>query len=158
MAIPKLSKQEIEKYVSRAKNSERRRALKILHKPGAEFNEAVNFMLSDSYMQPHRHPSPEKIEKILVLQGKIGQIFFDDSGKIKKCVLLEAGGNDYVEIPAFAWHTYVIFSDYAVTYETMTGVYDPATWKESAKWAPQENTAASAAYLESLKRSCAAGL
>jgi cupin fold WbuC family metalloprotein len=117
----------------------------------------INFIMSDSYMQPHRHPHEEKIEKILVLRGKMGQLFFDDKGKVTEAVILEAGKKDYIEIPAFSWHTYVVLSEYAITYETMRGVYDPATWKEFPAWAPKENTPQADSYFDFLKHEALEG-
>ena len=151
MEIPQLSEKEINEYLALAKSAAKRRYPKIFHERGAEFNRAINFILNDSYMQPHCHPSEEKIEEIWVMRGKMAVIFFDDEGTITKSIMLEKGRGDYIKIPAFAWHTYVIFSDYSISYETMMGVYDPATWKQFPEWAPAENTPGSIAYLNFLK-------
>jgi hypothetical protein len=43
-----------------------------------------------------------------------------------------------------------MLSDFAITYETMMGKYDPNTWKTFADWAPKENTVESSAYLMGL--------
>ncbi len=149
--IPQLSEQEIKDGLLQAINSTRRRYPKILHHPGDEFNRVVNFILQDSYMQPHLHPGEEKIEKIYLIRGKVVALFFDDQGTIKKRVLLEKGGTEFVEVPAFAWHTYVMLSESAITYETMMGVYEPTTWKKFAEWAPPENSSESPTYLNFLK-------
>lgn len=151
MGIPQLSEKEKEECKLLAENSPRRRYGKILHKPGDEFNQAFNFLLSDTYMQPHHHPSNEKIEKIRIMEGKIAVLFFDDGGEAIKSAILEKNGETEINVPAFSWHTYVVLSDYAITYETMIGVYNPATWKEFAKWAPPENTPESEKYLNFLK-------
>lgn len=152
MNIPQLTPEETETYLLSAKNSPKRRALKILHQPGAEFNQAINVVLADSYMRPHRHPDREKIEEIWLLEGRMAILFFDDQGVVTKSVILEKNGGNYIKIPSFAWHTYVALSEYTVSYETMNGVYDPATWKELAGWAPPENTPESVTYLTSLKK------
>ncbi len=153
--IPQLTEAEITEGLSKANTSERRRHPKILHNPGDEFNRVINFMMGDSYMQTHLHPGVEKIEKIYLIQGKIATLFFDDKGSITKCTILEKGKTEMIEVPAFTWHTYVMLSDAAVTYETMMGKYDPVTWKEFAKIAPQENTPESIAYLAELKAAAA---
>lgn len=152
MEIPQLSKKEIGEYLLRADDSPRRRCPKILHKPGDELNKVFNFMMPGSYMQPHRHPHEEKIEEIYIIQGRLAVLFFDGTGTVTQSVILEKGGRENIEIPAFAWHTYVVLSQNAVSYETMKGVYDPATWKELAAWAPPENMPESAPYLEFLKK------
>jgi cupin fold WbuC family metalloprotein len=150
--IPNLSEREIQEGLSQAKMSPRRRHPRILHNPGDEFNMVINFMLADSYMQPHLHPGWEKIEKIYILQGKIAVLFFDDDGHVTSCTTLEKGATEKIEVPAFKWHTYVILSNFAITYETMMGKYEPTTWKEFAERLPKEDSPESLAYLTELKR------
>jgi cupin fold WbuC family metalloprotein len=123
ISMPELSEQEIQDFLKLADVSERRRYPKLLHSPGDEFNCVFNFMMQDSYMQPHLHPDVAKIEKIHLIRGKVAVLFFNDQGEIEKCTLLGKGGVKLIEVPAFTWHTYVILTDYAVTYETMMGVY-----------------------------------
>lgn len=149
--IPELTSKDIEDGISQADSTARRRYPKILHKPGDEFNEVINFMMSDSYMQPHLHPGVEKIEKIYLIEGKIATLFFDDKGDIKQCTVLEKGGIEMIEVPAFTWHTYVMLSEYVVTYETMMGKYDPQTWKDFFSIAPPEGLPESLGYLNKLK-------
>ncbi len=152
MEIPKLEQSELNNLLNLATNSERRRAPKILHKPGASFNEVINIVMRDSYMQPHNHPSNEKIEKIYIIQGKMAVVFFDKNGTMNKSIILESGVRDLIEIPAFSWHTYVALTDYTVSYETMDGIYDPKTWKEFALWAPKEGTQEAIEYLANIKK------
>jgi len=122
-----------------------------LHQPGAEFNRVFNFMMSNSYMQPHLHPGEEKIEEIYIVEGRVATIFFDDQGAVRDVVLLQKGGIECVKVPAFTWHTYVVLTGSAITYETMMGVYDSKTWKNFARWAPVEGPTESSAYLETLR-------
>jgi cupin fold WbuC family metalloprotein len=109
--------------------------------------------MKDSYMQPHLHPGVEKIEKIYILEGRIAVFFFDDSGEIIKTTILEKGGIEMIAVPAFTWHTYAMLTEYAITYETMMGKYDPQTWKDFFTIAPLENTEESYEYLKKLKES-----
>jgi cupin fold WbuC family metalloprotein len=149
--IPIISTSEIREGIDKANTSERRRFPKILHNPGDEFNRVINFMMNDSYMQPHLHPGVEKIEKIYILEGRIAVFFFDDSGEIIKTTILEKGGIEMIAVPAFTWHTYVMLTEYAITYETMMGKYDPQTWKDFFMIAPLENTEESNGYLKNLQ-------
>jgi len=150
-AIPKISEQERIEGLLHAANSPRRRHPNILHNPGAEFNRVINFIMDDSYMQPHLHPGVEKIERICLVRGKVAVLFFDDLGAVINCVVLEKEGLDFVDVPAFAWHTYVMLSKHAITYETMMGKYTPETWKKLAEWAPAESSHACHDYLDGLK-------
>ena len=149
--LPNLSVKEIQDGLKLASASEKRRYPKLLHNPGDEFNCVFNFMMRDSYMQPHLHPGREKIEKIYLVQGIAAALFFDYKGEMSKCTVLEKGGVEFIEVPAFTWHTYVMLTDTVVTYETMTGVYRPETWKQFAAWAPQEGTVDCNKYLDLLK-------
>ena len=149
--IPIINSLEIKEGINNAIISERRRFPKILHNPGDVFNRVVNFIMNDSYMQPHLHPGDEKIEKIHIIEGKLAVFFFDDEGEITKITILEKGGIEMIAVPAFTWHTYAMLTDYAITYETMMGKYDPHTWKDFFTIAPAENTEESIIYLKKLQ-------
>lgn len=149
--IPELPHEEVAGLLARAAGSPRRRVPKILHEPGAVLNRVFNVMMEDSYMQPHLHPGDEKIEKIALVEGRVAVLMFDDQGAVTRVVMLAEGQTDYVEVPAFTWHTYVMLSEHAITYETMMGRYEPDTWKGFAAWAPREESPEAANYLAQLK-------
>ena len=149
--MPELTLDDINYYFDLAYNSERRRSPKIMHKKGDYVNKVFNFILSDSYMQPHLHPGKEKIENMYLFQGSFALIIFDDKGEATESIILEKGKKEFIAVPAFTWHTYVMLTDKVIVYEEMDGVYDPSSWKEMASWAPLENSFQAALYLEKLK-------
>ena len=149
--IPELSSDEVSLYFSVAKNSERCRSPKIIHKQGDYHNRVFNFILEESYMHPHLHPSEEKIEKMFLLDGSFALITFDDDGEVTNTYVLAKGGRESIDVPAFTWHTYVMLTKEVIVFETMEGVYNPSTWKKMAPWAPSENTLEAPTYLEILK-------
>ena len=149
--VPPIDDDEIADWLRRAGDSPRQRLPRILHEPGAEFNEVFNFMRGGTYMQPHHHPAEEKVEKIYLVRGRLAVIYFEDDGTPSQVTVLSEAGTDRIEVPAFTWHTYVMLSDEVVTYETMMGRYEPSSWKEFAQWAPAEDAPESAAYLRRLK-------
>ena len=149
--IPELSSDEVSLYFSVAKNSERCRSPKIMHKQGDYHNRVFNFILEESYMHPHLHPSEEKIEKMFLLDGSFALITFDDDGEVTNTYVLAKDGRESIDVPAFTWHTYVMLTKEVIVFETMEGVYNPSTWKKMAPWAPSENTLEAPAYLERLK-------
>lgn len=154
MNIPQLSKAEIEDYLNQAKSSERHRALKIYHQPGDEVNRTVNFMMANTYLQPHMHPKEtgkEKIERYKILDGKLAIVFFEPGGAVKKSVILD-GNSDIFEVHPEEWHTPVVLSEYALCYEEVNGVFNPKTYKEFASWAPIEKDPKMPEYLEFLKK------
>ena len=148
---PHLSEKEIKEYFDLAQNSEKRRTPKILHKKSDYLNKVFNFVLSDSYMHPHLHPSDEKIEKMYLVKGSFALIIFDNEGKITESIKLEEGKKEFIAVPAFTWHTYIMLSDEVIIYETMEGIYEIDTWKKMASWAPKENSLDAESYLEILK-------
>ena len=149
--IPELTDIDIKSHFDLSRSSKRRRAPKILHQKGEYVNKVFNFLLSDSYMQPHLHPGNEKIEKMQLIHGSFALIIFDDKGEVKETIILEEGKREFFAVPAFTWHTYVMLTDEVIVYELMEGIYNPTTWKKMAPWAPKENTLESVKYLEMLK-------
>ena len=148
---PNLSSDEIQYYFTEAESSERKRFPKILHKQGDYNNKVINFILDQSYMMPHLHPGDEKIEKMFLVEGSFALVLFDNNGDISDSIILEKGGIESIDVPAFTWHTYIMLTKKVVIYETMEGVYEPSTWKEMASWAPLENTPEARQYIRLLK-------
>jgi cupin fold WbuC family metalloprotein len=153
-STPALYLDEYSDFFEEAECSERKRVPKIMHKKGDYFNSVFNFMLEDSYMHPHLHPSKEKIEKMYLIEGSFCLIIFDDHGNIIEKTILKEDVRDYIAVPAYTWHTYVMLSERVIVYETMEGKYEPDTWKEMADWAPLEGSPDAISYLEYLKNSC----
>ena len=149
--VPLLLDSEVKTHFELATNSVRKRSPKILHKKGDYFNQVFNFILEDSYMHPHLHPGQEKIEKMYLIKGSFELILFNEVGHTTQKIILEEGKLDFIEVPAFTWHTYVMLSDEVIIYETMEGIYDIDTWKKMASWAPKENSLDASKYLEMLK-------
>jgi len=138
--IPKIPKEDMLYFYNEAEHSIRRRYNHILHKKGDYLNRVFNFLYQDSYMQPHLHTGPERMEKMYLIEGSFALITFNNNGAINKITTLSIGERDYIEVPPKTWHTYVMLTEKAAIYETMEGVYDPQTWKELADWAPSENS------------------
>lgn len=136
--IPELTLKQREEGYKKAQRSERKRHAFILHESGDYHNRVFNFLLNGTYMQPHSHPGPEKIEQIYLVDGVIDLIFFDDVGALQSVKRMDPNGCTHVSVPAFQNHTYRVHSLSAITYETMDGVYDPHTWKRLCGWAPSE--------------------
>lgn len=151
--IPILLDEDEKYHFKIANDSIRKRSPKILHNKGDYLNKVFNFILTDSYMHPHLHPSMEKVEKMYLIKGSFALILFNDIGQINETIILEEEKLDFVEVPSYTWHTYVMLSDEVIIYETMEGVYEVETWKKMAPWAPKENSLDAANYLAKLKAS-----
>lgn len=118
------------------------------------FDDPINRMLNavepGSYVQPHKHESPDKREVFILLKGKLAVVFFDNSGNITDHVILDNIENFGVEIPPAQWHTIIALEPGTVVYEIKDGPYSPADDKNFASWAPKEGEAGCAGYLQKL--------
>ena len=102
--IPEPSLDDINYYFDLAYNSERRRSPKIMHKKGDYINKVFNFLLSDSYMQPHLHPGSEKIEKMYLIKGSFALIIFNDDGEIIESIILEKYWHNFRQRKQLKFH------------------------------------------------------
>ena len=152
MHIPNLNESEIDSNFLKAKNSIRKRYPKIIHKNGDYENKVFNFMLYDTYMQPHLHPGKEKTEKMYLVLGSFLLLFFDDFGKIIKKQTIEFNTKDFVEVPPYTWHTYIMLTEKVIVYETMDGIYNKKTWKKMAPWAPAEDSKEALFFFKNLRQ------
>ena len=87
----------------------------------------------------------------ILIEGNITILYFSDNGEITKKHVLNDKDKRYINVPPYTWHTYVVNSNYAITYETMNGIYDPISWKHFANWAPKELSNEASLFLEFLK-------
>ena len=88
-----------------------------------------------------------------LVRGSFALVIFNNDGDIKNIHILEKDKKEFVSVPAFTWHTYVMLTNEVIIYEEMEGFYNPDTWKKMAKWAPNENTPEAITYLHDLFRS-----
>ena len=150
--IPVLKEKEIELNFLRAYESKRKRFPKIIHNKGDYNNKVFNFMLYETYMQPHLHPGKEKTEKMHLISGSFALLYFNDLGEVIKKQVLDLNGKSDVNVPPFTWHTYIMLSDSVIVYETMEGIYNEKTWKKMAPWAPLENTTEAKSFYSHLRK------
>jgi len=137
-----------------AAKAQKKRAFYSYQGPDEDLQRMVYAGLTETYVQPHKHQSPVKIEVYLIVQGRASLLVFDDTGNIADTINLdEAGPVRLVEIPAGVWHSLVITSETAVLYEIIHGKFDPFTFKAFAGWAPEEeDQAGGQEYLRQLKQ------
>lgn len=110
----------------------------------------VNAVEPESYVRPHRHLRPDKVEVFLCLRGRGALVTFDDGGAIQDVAILSADGDCWgAEVPPGTWHTLVSLEPGSVFYEVIEGPYDPDSHKKFAPWAPGEEEGQ--AYLEHLR-------
>ena len=115
----------------------------------------LNAIEPSTYVRPHKHENPDKVEAFVILKGKVLIVEFDDSGNIRASIVLSLNDGVYgVEIPPRTWHTIVSLEPETVVYEVKEGPYSPIDDKDFASWAPNENSKECDSYIKDLLVRC----
>ena len=121
-----------------------------LHALDEPVQRMINVVTPGSYITPHKHENPDKVELICPLIGKIAMYQFDDQGNVTALHVVDAAGAiRVVDIPPRAYHTFFALTPAAVL-EIIQGPYDAQTHKKFAPWAPLEGDADALAYMNRL--------
>lgn len=138
---------EIEQLIWQASKSSRKRAILRLHEHEEVIQRMVNAVLPGTYVPPHKHEDPDKVELFSILKGKVAVLRFNEIGEIDSVLPLdEHGPVKIVEIPPRTYHSIVALQPSAVL-EIIQGPYDVATHKKIADWAPPEDSPKARDYL-----------
>jgi cupin fold WbuC family metalloprotein len=108
----------------------------------------VNILQPGTYIQPHLHPRNCATETILVMEGELGFITFDQSGGVKTTHRIPNGG--LVDIEECVWHGVLALEPNTIILETKRGPHDNSD-KEFAGWAPCETDPEAVPYREGLE-------
>lgn len=131
--------------------SPRRRMNHDFHEAHEVVQRMLNALRDDSYVRPHRHADPDKVEAFMALSGRFLCVTFDDEGAVTGHAVLDpAGPTRGAEIPPRTWHSLLALDPVAVAFEIIQGPYDPATHKSFASWAP-EDAEEGLAYMRALR-------
>jgi cupin fold WbuC family metalloprotein len=99
----------------------------------------LHAMEPETFVQPHKHENPDKIEAFLVLKGRVAAIEYDDNGEITDWMLLDPlTGSFGMEVPAKTWHSLICLESGTIVYEVKDGPWNPADDKFFAPWSPKE--------------------
>lgn len=130
---------DIDKLVQKARQSPRKRAIMRLHQHEEPVQRMVNALIPGTYVTPHKHANPDKVELFNILIGKCAILHFDNRGEVADLVILSAyGPNKIVDIPPRTYHTLIPLEPCALL-EIIQGPYEPETHKKFAPWAPAED-------------------
>jgi cupin fold WbuC family metalloprotein len=115
----------------------------------------LNALEPGTYIQPHKHENPDKVEVFIILKGKALVVEFDDNGDvIEHCVITEGGDKFGSEIAPRVWHCIIPLMAGTVVYEVKDGPYSPIDDKNFAKWAPKEGDENCEEYIRELLQKC----
>ncbi len=140
-----------------AAKSPRRRAFRNLHRDFAEPVQRVLIAIQpDSYVPPHRHVEAQQWELFVVLAGSVDFFQFDEQGRITDRRTLTAGAALVgLELAPGHWHSIVAATEGAVFLEVKQGPFDPSQPRHFAAFAPGEQDAQAAVYLNWLRTATA---
>ena len=111
----------------------------------------LNAIVPGSYVTPHKHENPDKVELIAPLVGKAAMFQYDDAGTITEMHIMSPGSPVLgVDIAPRTYHNFVALTP-CVVLEIIQGPYRAETHKKFAPFAPLEGSPECAAYLEKLE-------
>lgn len=141
------------RLLKQPKASPRHRSHFCFHRYEEPLQRVVQGLQPESYVPPHKHQRPDKVEVFICLKGKAAVFQFDDQGRVTKKVVISPQGPVYAtDIPPRVWHTLVCLQPNTIIYEAIQGPYNPKTHKKLAPWAPKEGDPQAPAYLAKLKK------
>ena len=132
-----------------ARTNARLRMNDNLHAQADPIHRLLNATEPGTYVQPHRHLDPPKLETLAVIRGKGAVLVFGDRGELLEHSILSCAGPDLVvELPAGAWHSLVALEPGTVWFEVKAGPYVPPPPTDIASWAPAPGAPEASAYLQ----------
>ncbi|ATB30237.1 WbuC family cupin fold metalloprotein [Melittangium boletus] len=148
-----LSRSQVDEAAEASRASPRQRIILPLHKHESEgLQRMLNVVQPDSYVRPHRHLDPPRSESWVVLRGAVAFFTFEEDGRVRDCVRLEAGGERFgVDLGPGPFHGLVALVPDTVLFEAKNGPYSLANDKSFAPWAPEEGAPEARDYLHHLR-------
>jgi cupin fold WbuC family metalloprotein len=146
-----ITQELITNLIEQAAQSERKRIPYRLHEHHEPVQRMVNALIPGTYVTPHKHQNPDKVELIALLVGKVACFKFSSEGEVEEVhVLEENGAIRAVDIRPGVYHTFIALAPSAVL-EIIQGPYHADTHKQFATWAPMEGNPGTAEYLQRLE-------
>lgn len=140
----------LDRLMAEAAASERKRTVYNLHEYHETVQRMVNAVMPGSYITPHKHEDPDKVEMVIALIGRVACVQFDANGDIQEVHFADADGPvRAVDIPPCTYHTMIALTPCAML-EIIQGPYDAATHKKFAAFAPREGQPETADYWQKL--------
>ena len=138
--MKKIDDELIGSLTERAKNTKRKRVNLNFHPfPESLLQRMLNAMEPETYIQPHKHENPDKVEVFFCLRGRLLVVEYSDDGKVSDHIVLDASKGNYgCEIAPRTWHSIISLESGSIAYEVKDGPYNPDDDKKFAPWAPAE--------------------
>jgi cupin fold WbuC family metalloprotein len=115
----------------------------------------LNIIEPFSYIQPHKHENPDKVEAFVVLKGRLLVVEFCPDGLIADFLLVDPSTGTYgAEIPPRTFHSIFSLESGTIVYEVKNGPYSPHDDKNFAVWAPKEGDPGTENYIRNIFMQC----
>ena len=123
--IMKITFDLLDKLTEEAKKSPRLRMNYDLRNSADDKSQRMlNAIEPGSPLPVHRHVKSS--ETVIVLRGRLREIFYDDSGQVTEMIDMYPGGPEPVlQIPQGQWHTVEVAESGTVIIEMKDGPYEP---------------------------------
>ena len=129
----KIDKTILDELTAKAKASDRLRMNLDMRTSSDDTSQRMLNALEPGTIVPiHRHCSTA--ETVIIVRGKVKEIFYDDNGNVTEEVLMEVGGEcPMVQIPAGMWHTIEALESGSVIFEAKDGAFAPLSEEDIMK-------------------------
>ena len=129
----KIDKTILDELTAKAKTSDRLRMNLDMRTSSNDTSQRMLNALEPGTIVPiHRHCSTA--ETVIIVRGKVKEIFYDDNGNVTEEVLMEVGGEcPMVQIPAGMWHTIEALESGSVIFEAKDGAFAPLSEEDIMK-------------------------
>jgi cupin fold WbuC family metalloprotein len=157
--IVRLTAADLAVVENAAINNARKRARLCAHMGHSDpLHEMLICLARDTYVRPHRHKG--KSESFHMIAGELHVVLFHTDGTLREVIQMgphSSGSVFFYRLMEPCFHTVLVKTPRALFHETTNGPFDPAD-TEFAAWSPSEDDAASAAFIDNLRRACEAPL
>ena len=138
----------INPLIAQARSGERKRKNHNFHAAASDpIHRMLHAMEPETYVQPHKHENPDKLETFIILKGQVAAIEYTDQGEVCDWIIMDPEtGNFGMEVAPRKWHSLICLESGSVVYEVKDGPWDPADDKFFASWAPKEGDAGCCAF------------
>lgn len=121
----KINQQLLDSLTEQAKTSNRLRInYDLRNSDNDQSQRMLNAIEPGSVIPIHRHPKTS--ETVVVIRGKIVEIFFDSTGRQTDSIEIDSSGPCFaVNVPMGQWHTLHSLESGTVIMEVKDGMYEP---------------------------------
>ena len=129
----KIDKTILDELTAKAKASERLRMNLDMRTSSDDTSQRMLNALEPGTIVPiHRHCSTA--ETVIIVRGKVKEIFYDNDGNVTEEVLMEVDGEcPMVQIHSGMWHTIEALETGTVIFEAKDGAFAPLSEKDVMK-------------------------